>query len=172
MSQRYPSHPPPDPSTIQPAELIKSRPLAPLQDPRFPFPFSLPQLPSPIRNPSFNLSYALTTHLYPSAYPHAPSSPLPRASYADIPGETKAARAARQKALLDELWSQSHTGATNDGRKNPESEVLWNVVNRFVRRDLGEKNENRGFTLFLAHANGFHKEVCDVMMLPQQYPTD
>ena len=159
MSQRYPSHPPPDPSTIHPSVLIKPRALAPLREPPL-FSSILPQLPCPIRNPSFNSSYKLTTHLYPSAYPHAPSSPLPRASYADIPGETKPARIARQKALLQELWLRNHTEATNGGRRNSEPEVLWNVVNRFVRKDIGEKHKKGGLTLFLAHANGFHKEVC------------
>ncbi|KAF8579957.1 hypothetical protein K439DRAFT_1637426 [Ramaria rubella] len=50
---------------------------------------------SPFLNPtpSFNYSYTLATHVYPSAYPRTPSLPLPRAAYADVPGETIEPRA-------------------------------------------------------------------------------
>ncbi|KAF8523020.1 Alpha/beta hydrolase family-domain-containing protein [Gautieria morchelliformis] len=152
----YRSYPPPDPSSIHPAVLVNPRPLAPSQEPSFPSP--LPQLPSPIRDPNFNSSYTLTTHLYPSAYPHAPSSPFPRALYAEDPGETNESRIARQKALLHELWLKNGARVNNVGRKDPESQILWNVVNRFVRRNLGKAPGREGLTLFLAHPNGLHKE--------------
>jgi hypothetical protein len=36
--------------------------------------------------------------------------------------------------------------------------VLWNCVNRYVKKDLDLSNKT-GVTLFFAHANGFPKEV-------------
>lgn len=159
MSFRYPSHSPPDPSTIHPTVIVNPRPLAPLYEP--PSPHFLPQLPSPTRDPSFNCAYTLTTHLYPSAYPHAPSSPLPPSAYADIPDETKAARVARKKALLHELWMRNVSMVNGAGRREANPKVFWNVVNRFARKNLGGEHEKCvGITLFIAHANGFHKEVC------------
>ena len=39
--------------------------------------------------------------------------------------------------------------------------VLWNCVNRYYRIDSGRRRTHgRGLTLFIAHANGFPKEVC------------
>ncbi|RXW19272.1 hypothetical protein EST38_g6587 [Candolleomyces aberdarensis] len=36
--------------------------------------------------------------------------------------------------------------------------VLWNCINRYVRKDLSPSNRT-GLTLFVAHANGFPKEI-------------
>ena len=59
------------------------------------------------------------------------------------------ARSALQ--LLD--WSND-TGAVADGYPL----VLWNCVNRYIKRDLDFFNKT-GVTLFLVHGNGFPKEV-------------
>ncbi|KIJ47504.1 hypothetical protein M422DRAFT_248927 [Sphaerobolus stellatus SS14] len=78
----YPSYPPPKSSELHPSVEITPRSLKPLLTP--PLPNTLPPLPSAPRNPSFASNYTLTTHLYPSAYPHTPSTPLPRSAYADL----------------------------------------------------------------------------------------
>ena len=96
----------------------------------------------------------------PAAYPHAPSAHLPRSSYADREGETKPEREKRQDALLQELKKRNVAQVRGEVRGDPV--VLWNAVNRFVRNDIdvGKPDRARGLTLFLAHANGFPKEVC------------
>jgi hypothetical protein len=101
----------------------------------------------------------LTTHLYPSAFPRSPSSPLPRSSYSGVPGETKEQRVKRQEHLLHELRRQNCSLVEGKLAQSAKPPVLWNVINRFVRNDVDKGIE--GFTLFLAHANGFNKEVCD-----------
>ena len=53
--------------------------------------------------------------------------------------------------LLD--WSND-TSAVTDGHPL----VLWNCVNRYVKKDL-DSSKKTGLTLFFAHANGFPKEV-------------
>lgn len=145
----YPSYPPPDPGHA-PVQ-VTIRPLQPLQPP--PTEYPLPPLPSSHRNPAFSSSYTLTTHLYPSAYPHAHSAHLPRSTYADRPHESKEERRERQKALLSDL--QLHGASV---AYEPSPDVFWNVINRITRHDAGK--HRGGVTLFLAHANGFPKEVC------------
>lgn len=39
--------------------------------------------------------------------------------------------------------------------------LLWNCVNRYVRTSGQSTAGGVGVTLFLAHANGFHKEASD-----------
>ena len=51
------------------------------------------------------------------------------------------------------VWSND-TSAVTDGYPL----VLWNCVNRYVKKDLDLSNKT-GVTLFFAHANGFPKEV-------------
>ena len=44
----------------------------------------------------------------------------------------------------------------------PNDRPLWNCVNRYVRKGLGSSSagaRQKGVTLFLAHPNGFPKEV-------------
>ncbi|KAF8502420.1 Alpha/Beta hydrolase protein [Hysterangium stoloniferum] len=157
----YPSHPPPMPSEIHPDIGILPRSLDPLLPP--PLSTPLPSLPSPKRDPSFTSSYTLTTHLYPSAFPHVPSTPLPRSSYSDVPGETKEQRLKRQESLLHELWEQSCAMVEGKITQSTNRPVLWNVVNRFVRNMV--ENYNGGVILFIAHANGFNKETWEPFLL-------
>ncbi|KIJ50140.1 hypothetical protein M422DRAFT_160172 [Sphaerobolus stellatus SS14] len=157
----YPSYPPPKASELHTSVEITPRSLKPLSIP--PLPNTLPPLPSAPRNPSFASNYTLTTHLYPSAYPHAPSTPLPRSAYANRPNETKEERVTRQRALVDELFEinkAQHAGLIPQ-KANPD--VFWSVINRFVRKDAGQRR-NR-ITLFLAHANGFPKETWEPALL-------
>ena len=41
----------------------------------------------------------------------------------------------------------------------PSEKLLWNCVSRYVR--TSGSSSGAGLTLFLAHANGFHKEASD-----------
>jgi hypothetical protein len=110
----------------------------------------------------FRFVIYLETHLYPSAFPRSPSSPLPRSSYSDVPGETKEQR---HEHLLHELWRQNCSLVEGKLAQSANPPVLWNVINRFVRNDKGIE----GITLFLAHANGFYKEICDFYFVLRKF---
>ena len=52
--------------------------------------------------------------------------------------------------------------AYRSDRVNVEAETLWCVVNRYVKSDARKD----GVTLFLAHGNGFPKEVRAYLLNP------
>ncbi|KAJ3964457.1 hypothetical protein EV361DRAFT_942132, partial [Lentinula raphanica] len=49
-----------------------------------------------------------------------------------------------------------------DESRRPQHKVLWLCLNRYVRKS---GNTNGGYTLFFAHANGFHKETWEPTIL-------
>ena len=114
---------------------------------------STPHLPSPPRKPAFDAPFTLSTHIFPATYLRTTKLvPLPKLPAV---GETKEERrrvlAETALRLLD--WSND-TSAVTDGYPL----VLWNCVNRYVKKDL-DMSKKTGLTLFFAHANGFPKEV-------------
>lgn len=128
----------------------------PVRDPLPVYPppdiLDLPALPSPPRTPAFNAPFTLTTHLFPASYLRTtPITPLPK-----LPpvGATKEER----RRILDEsalqLLAYHQVNEVTDGYPL----ILWNCVNRYVKKDLDLPN-NTGVTLFFAHANGFPKEI-------------
>lgn len=44
-----------------------------------------------------------------------------------------------------------------------DERLLWNCVNRYVKKDIKDKVRTKGITLFLVHATGFPKEVSVVI---------
>jgi hypothetical protein len=145
-----PSYPRPPPFTwprIVPRTLLPVYPSEPL---------SFPALPSSTRGLSFDAPYTLTTHLFPAAHlrttQHVPIPTPPPETY------TKAER----QAFFDKTRQQLRDmRASTDPQSVPE--ILWNCVNRYVRKDLGSRR-SKGLTLFLAHANGFPKEVSNKVL--------
>ena len=113
---------------------------------------SMPVLPSPPRKPAFDAPFTLTTHIFPAAYLRTtrliPLSKLPAAGLGATKEERRRVLAESTLQLLD--WGNDIT--VSDGYPL----VLWNCVNRYVKKDLLSKT---GVTLFFAHANGFPKEV-------------
>jgi hypothetical protein len=138
---------------LPPWSSINPRPLAPLQ--RHPEPSTLPSLPSPPRQPAFSHLYTLSTHIIPAAYPRltADVSEPERVPDTGIDKEERK-RIGDQRAgeMLAARWRQINGEPMEGSRK-----LLWNCVNRYARNDM---NGQKGLTLFLAHANGFPKEVC------------
>ena len=114
---------------------------------------STPLLPSPPRKPAFDAPFTLTTHLFPATYLRTTRPvPLPKLSaVGTIKEERRRVLAETASQLL--VWSND-TSAVTDGYPL----VLWNCVNRYVKKDLDLSNKT-GVTLFFAHANGFPKEV-------------
>ena len=114
---------------------------------------STPLLPSPSRKPAFDAPFTLTTHLFPATYLRTTRLvPLPKLPVVGtIKEERRRVLAETATQLL--VWSND-TSAVTDGYPL----VLWNCVNRYVKKDLDLSNKT-GVTLFFAHANGFPKEV-------------
>jgi len=143
------------------SEKITLRDLLPIYPP--PEPLECPPLPSPPRKPAFNAPYILSTHLVPAAYLRTTRpTPVPASPPPDISKEAR--NQILEKAFQTLLAAQSRRANVTDGYPR----VLWNCLNRYVKK--GSKIEPRstsnsknsiggGVTLFLAHANGFPKEV-------------
>jgi hypothetical protein len=141
------------PTKLLPWPSLNPRPFAPLQ--RHPEPSILPTLPSPPRPPAFSHLYTLSTHIIPAAYPRVtPDVPEPGRVPDTGIGKEERSRIGNQRVaeILDAKCKQSNGGPIEGSRK-----LLWNCINRYARNDM---NGQKGLTLFLAHANGFPKEVC------------
>lgn len=124
-----------------------------------------PVLPSPPRPAVFHTTtygvYRLSTHLIPAAFPRlVPDIPLPEIpSY--IPGGSPSERHHKMDVLVKQVLETQHAYEGGVGEK-PSERLLWNCVNRYVRSSGRSTTNGAGVTLFLAHANGFHKEVSGV----------
>ncbi|EMD37002.1 hypothetical protein CERSUDRAFT_155418 [Gelatoporia subvermispora B] len=158
MTSSYPQPPNASPE----ASRCRPRPLVPLK-PLPPLPESLPTLPSPPRKSLLDASYALTTHLVPAAFPRStpevPLPPLPQWT----PDKDRWRAAVRQTAAtLLEARQRHWKGETEEGSRK----LLWVCLNRYVRRALGTpRRARKGVTLFVAHANGFPKEIWEPALL-------
>ena len=110
-----------------------------------------PVLPSPSRKPAFDASFTHTTHLFPATYLRT-SKLLPLPNLMATGTKEERLRVSAETALQLVDWSNDTT--MTDGYPL----VLWNCVNRYVKKDFNMFNKT-GVTLFFAHANGFPKEV-------------
>lgn len=129
------------------------RPFLPIQP--YPVISHSPPLPTPPRK-AIHAAYALTTHLIPAAFPRSvPDIPLP-----EIPSHSTPDRQAQVGSLARELIGQRACFAQGKLYGDHSQKPLWNCVNRYVRAD----NLGSGLTLFLAHANGFPKEIWETML--------
>ncbi|PPQ75295.1 hypothetical protein CVT24_007518 [Panaeolus cyanescens] len=136
----------PPPFTWDPVEVRKCLPVYPP-----PEPLDYPSLPSPPRKASFSSPFTLSTHIFPASYLRTTrQAPIPELPHHTLPKEQKRKRILEIRKELDDL----RTSKVTDGYPL----VLWNVVNRYLRNGLDESNKT-GVTLFLAHANGFPKEI-------------
>lgn len=132
-----------------PWDPVDIRPLPPIYPP--PEPLEYPDLPTPQRKPIFSAPFELTTHIIPACY-------LRRGRFAPVPPPPpkNVSKQERVKTLSD-YFNEIRFGR---GPMNTEGypKVLWNVLNRYVRKGL-RADSSTGLTLFFAHANGFNKEV-------------
>lgn len=123
-----------------------------------------------------SIDWTASTHVFPSAYPRShyastapPSSPPPEVDVNQAKQDRTAERESRKVDL--ELWSEMSQTYSVESFYPPSSQEeaqrladnlldgkqpqLWSCVERLVP----SKPVKDGITLFLAHANGFHKEV-------------
>ncbi|TFK19251.1 hypothetical protein FA15DRAFT_674601 [Coprinopsis marcescibilis] len=164
---------------------VDVRPLLPIYPP--PEPLAYPALPTPQRKPLFKLDvdlqtlarefnvdalklpvgdvqdnpnfldgdlpFDLTTHIIPSCHLRTGRfEPIPSFPADSLSKEERAKVLARYKEEL--RFDRGHL------RTDGYPKVLWNCVNRYVRRGVGVGGAGgTGLTLFFAHANGFPKEI-------------
>ncbi|KAH7925329.1 hypothetical protein BV22DRAFT_1129087 [Leucogyrophana mollusca] len=155
MTSTYP------PVTPLPWSSVHPRPFFPVQD--HPGPLEYPELPSKPRTEPFHGSYTITTHIIPAAYPRiVPQIPLP-----EIPQYSANAQDRREKIkqLTQEIMDRQEL--YNQGKLPGQlsEKVLWNCVNRYAKLGHCSKPDGQqGVTLFLAHANGFPKEIWETTL--------
>ena len=150
MEQKSPHQPPP--LTWDKNHVRDTLPIYPPTLGTLGFDSMPPVLPSPPRKPAFDAPFTLTTHLFPATYLRTSRPvPLPKLPAA---GATKEER----RRVLAETASQLLEWGNDTAETDGYPLVLWNCVNRYVKKDLDLSNKT-GVTLFFAHANGFPKEV-------------
>lgn len=110
------------------------------------------------QNPIFE-DFVLSTHVMPAAYPRtAPYiSPSTLAPSGERKPADKDARKAWEQSASDVIWKTSIRQVRGE-LSGGERRLLWNCVNRYARQTPAPKGK-KSITLFLAHANGFPKEV-------------
>ncbi|KAE9389787.1 hypothetical protein BT96DRAFT_834426, partial [Gymnopus androsaceus JB14] len=113
-----------------------------------------PNLPSTQRKPIWHadkrIPYSLTTHIIPTAYLREDSDVV----LPDTPGNVSKEERKEIVQKAEERLREIRRGYEDNGRKS-QHKVLWLCLNRYARTF----KSTGGFTLFFAHANGFHKEV-------------
>ncbi|OAX33191.1 alpha/beta-hydrolase [Rhizopogon vinicolor AM-OR11-026] len=121
-----------------------------------------PSLPSPPRNELFNDSYIVSTHLVPAACPRlTPDIPLPVVpEFSTNISERKRniEHAATKIRELQDLFVQGKLGGEGSEK------LLWNCVNRYVKRAQVCSDGKKGLTLLLAHGIGFPKEIWEATL--------
>lgn len=150
------------PSYLQPAarialEPLHARALPPLETPPKPERLPLPPTPSLPVDPAISKHFHVSTHLVPAAYPrltpYVPPVPLPKFS------KDKEQYKAAVEETLNEIvgWRLKQWSGELD-HMPPNRNLLWNCIKRFVRKGPSRGSGNP-VTLFVAHSNGFPKEV-------------
>ena len=149
---------------------VHPQPLAPLEEaPCSSVLYSLnnynPLVPSPEVVPSpFIHGFSKTRHIIPAAFPRIYSPILPT-EYPDAPpNESKEERKARTRLIGQRIVDKKRALERGDLDLRTTSPVLFLELDRFARTEerRGSEGGEEGLTLFLAHANGFHKEVSTV----------
>ena len=135
-----------------------------------------PELPTPQRKGVLDEWFTLTTHILPAAFPRSgPDVPYPEGCDADglvLPG-VEGGPASVKKARI-ETGTKVRNALYGIAKKHWLGELpghseqpFWACVNRFVRKVPVNGDQERGrkrVTLFLAHGNGFGKEVCTFVL--------
>jgi len=128
--------------------------------------------PTRSRTEEIHKFFDVSTHVIPAAYPRltpfVPFSDLERKAGDFAGSETKQSRIARANQVAEQLMQlrddYSEGRLPSDGSEN---RLLWNVTNRYARRDTitGNVSNRKKVTLLLAHANGFPKETWEPFLV-------
>lgn len=162
------------PENPKPLKTLNPRALKPSIPPPAALLLYPPILPEDVRKSSqsdtIRKYFDVSTHVVPAAYPrltpYVTFSELERKAGGFAGTETKESRSLRANQVAEQLMKLRDDSAKgklpSDGSEN---RLLWNVVNRYSRRDTldGSHLNRRRVTLLLAHANGFPREVRRVL---------
>ncbi|KAH7911504.1 Alpha/beta hydrolase family-domain-containing protein [Hygrophoropsis aurantiaca] len=154
MTSSYPPPPMPEWRTVHPRPFLDFA--------EHPGALKYPNLPSKPRAERFYGPFAVSTHIIPAAYPRmVPQIPLPQ-----IPKFSPNAQERKQNInrLAEEIQVRQHMFGQGKLPGQPSEAMLWNCVNRYFRTDYPPLEEHTGITLFLAHANGFPKEIWETTL--------
>ncbi|KAJ3573284.1 hypothetical protein NP233_g2519 [Leucocoprinus birnbaumii] len=140
---------------VRPWKPFASRPLLPIYPPSDPAIY--PSLPSPPREQPFS-TFTLSTHIVPAVHlrrgPFVPTPELPSNAL------SKDEKTHMVGKVVDKLVrNMKDPSVQNDKHEN----VLWNVLNRYVKSGLNDSNST-GLTLFFSHANGYPKETWEPIL--------
>jgi len=152
MTSTYPFEPSPPWTTVNPKPFLPFRTRCGSEE------LEAPPLPSP-RNEPFNNNYIVSTHLVPAGCPRlTPDIPLP------VVPKFKTNTAERKRdiqQLFTEIIERQERFVRGELGGERSEKPLWNCVNRYVKR---VQDGRKGLTLFLAHANGFPKEIWEATL--------
>ncbi|KAG1802023.1 Alpha/Beta hydrolase protein [Suillus plorans] len=137
---------------------VKPRPWVPLK--HHEGRVEIPSLPSKPRTDTLLGMYKISTHIIPAANPRvSPNTPVPEPP----PRSSKRTGRDIKKLGLELMEQQARQG--EDGYSGVMDErLLWNCVNRYVKKDWNAKVRTKGITLFLVHAAGFPKETWETTL--------
>ncbi|KAG2076277.1 alpha/beta-hydrolase [Suillus decipiens] len=112
-------------------------------------------LPFKLRSDDLLGTYNISTHIIPAANPRVtPNIPV----FEPPPLSSKRTESDIKKLGLEFLEQQARHGEDRYSRVTDER-LLWNCVNRYVKKDREVNVGTKGITLFLVHAVGFPKEI-------------
>ena len=143
-----------------PYESINPRPLPPIRPP--PTDPRIPKLPAHIQNLRRDVlnilpGFVLSTHLFPASFPRTKCGPESIPNFSKEREKRMEEASVAAKGLLD--LRRDQLPAIYEYTEEKE-EPLWLSVNRFYRPGgFRVATGKKALTLWLLHANGFHKEV-------------
>ncbi|KAG1807192.1 hypothetical protein EV424DRAFT_1329677, partial [Suillus variegatus] len=113
-----------------------------------------PYLPFKPRSNNLLDIYNISMHIIPAANPRVTLN-IP------VPGSPPCSSKRHERDIKNlglELMKQARQG--EDGYSGVMDErLLWNCVDRYVKKDRKDKVRTKGIALFLVHATGFPKEL-------------
>ncbi|KAG2754389.1 alpha/beta-hydrolase [Suillus brevipes Sb2] len=116
---------------------------------------NVPPLPFKPRSDDLLGIYNISTHVIPAANPRVtPKIPVP-----EPPPRSSKRTASDIKNSGLELMEQQALHGEDGYAGETDERLLWNCVNRYVKKDSEDKVRTKGITLFLVHATGFPKEI-------------
>ncbi|KAG2159363.1 Alpha/Beta hydrolase protein [Suillus bovinus] len=137
---------------------VKPRPWVPLK--HHEGRIEVPSLPFNPRTDTLLGMYEISTHVIPAVNPRiTPNVPVPE------PPPHSLKRTGRDIKKLGLEFINQQARQEEDGYSGVMDErLLWNCINRYVKKDRGANIRTKGVALFLVHAVGFPKETWETTL--------
>ncbi|KAG1819108.1 Alpha/Beta hydrolase protein [Suillus subaureus] len=135
---------------------VKPRPWVPFKS--YEGHVEVPPLPFKPRSDDLLGTHNISTHIMPAANPRVtPKIPVP-----EPPSRSSKRRSERDIKHLGLELMEQQASLCEDGYSGVTDErLLWNCVNRYVKKDKEAEVRRKGITLFLVHGASFPKEICE-----------